>query len=244
MVSPTALVCLPFAGAGTSFYRPWSADVDPGRLRIVPLQLPGRERRIDEDPQRDVNAAVDDLVAGLPGALAGARRVALFGHSLGAVLAYELAQRLTGISGGRASDIGASGIEVVRLFVSGSPTPDVRRERRATGLPDEEFLTRVAEFAGLRHEAMADPEMRGLILPMLRADIAMHENYVPGAGDPVPVPILALRGSGDTLVTADEALGWAKFTSRDFAYSELPGGHMYLTESRVPLLRLVKRWVK
>jgi surfactin synthase thioesterase subunit len=243
VVSPTALVCLPFAGAGTAFYRPWSADVDPGRLRIVPLQLPGRERRVDEDPHRDVSAAVDDLVAGLPGALAGARRVALFGHSLGAVLAYELAVRLTGTSGGGASDI-APDIEVVRLFVSGSPTPDVRRERRATGLPDEEFLTRVAEFAGLRHEAMADPEMRELILPVLRADIAMHENYVPGTGDPVPVPIVALRGCGDALVTADEALGWAKFTSRDFGYAELPGGHMYLTESRAALLRLVKRWVK
>jgi surfactin synthase thioesterase subunit len=243
-MSPTALVCLPFAGAGTAFFRQWSAGVDPAGLRIVPLQLPGRERRVDEDPYHDVSAAVDDLVAGLPGALAGTRRVALLGHSLGAVLAYELALRLSGTSGGGASDSGATDIEVVRLFVSGSPTPDVRRERRATGLPDEEFLNRVAEFAGLRHEAMADPEMRELILPVLRADIAMHENYVPGTGDPVPVPLVALRGSGDTLVTADEALGWAKFTTLDFAYSELPGGHMYLTESWVPLLRLVRRWVR
>src|SRR5262249_43498333 len=107
-MSPTALVCLPFAGAGASFYRPWSTQVDPDRLRIVPLQLPGRERRIDEDPHRNVRAAVHELAASLTGALAGAGRVALFGHSLGAVLAYELALRLLDTPGG-------GGPEVVRL---------------------------------------------------------------------------------------------------------------------------------
>jgi surfactin synthase thioesterase subunit len=233
-MSPTALVCLPFAGAAAAFYRPWSAVADQGRLRVVPVQLPGRERRIDEEPLRDVQAAVDDLAAGLPGALDGTTRVALFGHSLGAVLAYELAVRL----------LGAADVEVVRLFVSGSPPPDVRRERRATGLPDEEFLAEVANFAGLRHEAMEDPEMRELMLPTLRADVAMHEDYRAGTRDPLRVPVTSLRGAADTLVSVEEAMGWAKFTSRDFGYAELPGGHMYLTESAVPLLRLVERSVR
>ncbi len=233
-MSQPALVCLPFAGAGASFYRPWSSDAFHSRLRIVPLQLPGRERRIDEEPHREVGAAVDELAAALPAALNGAGRVVLFGHSLGAVLAYELAVRLTG----------ASGPELVRLFVSGSPPPDAPRQQRATGLPGAEFLARVAEFAGFNHAAMDDPEVREMILPTLRADIQMHEDYRPGTREPLPVPVTALRGTGDRLVSAEEAMGWAKFTGRDFGYAELPGGHMYLTESSAPLLRLIERAVR
>jgi surfactin synthase thioesterase subunit len=239
-VSQPALVCLPFAGAGASFYRPWSSDAYGCRLRVVPLQLPGRERRIDEQPYREVGAAVDELVAALPLALEGAQRVVLFGHSLGAVLAYELAARLTGGSG----LAGGSGVQVVRLFVSGSPPPDAPRRQRATGLPDAEFLARVREFAGFSHAAMDDPEMREMILPTLRADIQMHEDYLPGTRDPLPVPVTALRGTGDRLVSAQEAMGWAKFTGRDFGYAELPGGHMYLVESSAPLLRLIERAVR
>ena len=229
-----ALVCLPFAGAGASFYRPWSSDAYRSNLRIVPLQLPGRERRIDEEPLREVPAAVDELVGQLPEALDGVTRMALFGHSLGAVLAYELAARLTT----------TPGVEVARLFVSGSPPPDAPRQQRATGLPDDEFLARVAEFAGFNHAAMDDPELRELVLPTLRADIQLHEDYRPGTRDPLPVPVTALRGTSDKLVGAEEAMGWAKFTGRDFAYAELPGGHMYLVESSVPLLRLIERAVR
>lgn len=233
-MSQPALVCLPFAGAGASFYRPWSSDAYRSKLRIVPLQLPGRERRIDEQPHRDVRAAVDELAGQLPQALDGAARIVLFGHSLGAVLAYELAARLTA----------TPGVELVRLFVSGSPPPDAPREQRATGLPDDEFLTRVAEFAGFNHAALDDPEVRELVLPTLRADIQMHEDYRPGTHDPLPVPVTALRGTGDKLVGAGEAMGWAKFTGRDFGYAELPGGHMYLVESSAPLLRLIERSVR
>jgi surfactin synthase thioesterase subunit len=231
---PAALVCLPFAGAGASFYLPWASPAYRSELRIVPVRLPGRERRIGEEPHRDVHAAVDELVAALPTELDGATRVVLFGHSLGAVLAYELAVRLAA----------SSGVELVRLFVSGSPPPDALRQRRATGLPDEEFLAQVAEFAGLRHEAMDDPEMRELILPTLRADVQMHEDYRPGTGEPLPVPVTALRGTDDRLVSAEEAMEWAKFTSRDFGYAELPGSHMYLVESSAPLLRLIERTVR
>lgn len=231
---PVGLLCLPFAGAGASFYRPWSAAAGQGRVRIVPMQLPGRERRIDEEPHRDMHRAVDELLAEAPGALDGATRVALFGHSLGAVLAYELARRLAGIPG----------VELVRLFVSGSPAPGSEREQRATGLPDDEFLARVSEFAGLRHAALEDPEMREMILPTLRADIQMHEDYRPSTDEPLPVPVTALRGTRDELVSAEDAMAWAKFTSRDFGYAELPGGHMYLIESPAPLLRVVERAVR
>ncbi|MGW4548024.1 thioesterase II family protein [Streptomyces violaceorubidus] len=225
--SQTTLVCLPFAGAGASFFRSWSTITDS--LSILPLQLPGRERRIDEEPYRRSDEAVDGLMRDLLGELGPARRIALFGHSLGAVLAYELAQRA-------ASD---PGLELVGLFVSGSPEPGAQREQRATGLPDDAFLARINQFAGYRHEALEDPEMREMILPTLRADVELHESYTPSTGQPLDAPITSIRGANDTLVTAGEAAAWSKVTSREFTYAELPGGHMYLTDDARELLRLV-----
>ncbi|MER5632668.1 thioesterase II family protein [Streptomyces nitrosporeus] len=231
MSTGTTLVCLPFAGAGASFYRPWQRFAGEG-LTILPLQLPGRERRLDEDPYTDVPTAVEGLLAELRETLGtpdGPHRVALFGHSLGAVLAYELAHRL----------VADPDFELVRLFVSGSPQPAEQRERRATGLPDDAFLARVNEFAGYTHEALEDPEMRELILPALRADVEMHENYVPGTDLPLPVPLTSLRGADDTLVTRDQAAAWAKVAGADFTSAEPAGGHMYLTGSPRELLSFV-----
>ncbi len=195
------------------------------------LQLPGRERLIDEDPYRDVQQAADGLLAQLRERLGngGSHRVALFGHSLGAVLAYELAHRL----------VAEPDIEPVHLFVSGSPAPGQGRARRATGLSDDEFLARVGEFAGYRHPAFDDPEMRELLLPALRADVEMHENHVPSTQLPLDIPLTVVRGEEDELVDHDDTVAWGKTSGRDVTYVELPGGHMYLTESAPALVRVI-----
>ncbi|MEU5694772.1 alpha/beta fold hydrolase [Actinosynnema sp. NPDC020468] len=220
------LVCLPFAGAGASFFRPWKGYAR-GALDVRPLQLPGREELIDEEPFTDVPTATTALAADLRGALEPGARVALFGHSLGAVLAYELARRLT------------ADLEVVGLFVSGSPEPHRGRERRATGLSDDEFLARVAEFAGYRHEALRDPEMREMVLPALRADVRMHEDYAPEGVEPLDVPITVLRGEDDELVSPADAAGWSAVAGAGVELVELPGGHMYLTDTGPALVRLI-----
>ncbi|KUM93575.1 thioesterase [Streptomyces cellostaticus] len=224
----TTLLCVPFAGAGPSFFHPWR-ELSAGRWRVTSVELPGRERRILETPYRNVVEAakesVDDIVADLG---AGARTV-LFGHSLGAVLAYELVHLLS-----------TRGVHVERLVVSGSPGPWTQRERRAAGLPDEEFLARVEEFAGFRHEALDHPEMRELILPALQADCEMHESYVPSTDEPVSVPICSLRGSSDGLVTAEEAQQWRTATTGEFSYAEFPGDHMYLVDHGREVLDMIE----
>ncbi|MFJ6936688.1 thioesterase II family protein [Streptomyces sp. NPDC101132] len=232
MTDRTTLVCLPFAGAGASFYRPWQRLAEPYGFDVLPLQLPGRERLIDQEPYRDASTAADGLLADLLAALGDSpepRRIALFGHSLGAVLAYELARRL----------VGTPGVTLVRLFASGSPHPAEQRARRATGLDDDAFLERVNEFAGYTHEALQDPEMRELILPTLRADVEMHESYVPDAEQVLPVPVTSLRGTADTLVSREEAAAWARTTTGGYHEAELAGGHMYLTDSAPELIRTV-----
>lgn len=212
------LLCVPFAGAGPSFFHPWR-ELSAGRWRVTSVELPGRERRILDTPYRNVveaaKGSIDDIVADL----GEGTSTVLFGHSLGAVLAYELAHLLP-----------TRGVHVERLVVSGSPGPWTQRERRATGLPDEEFLARVEEFAGFRHEALDHPEMRELILPVLQADCEMHENYVPSTDTPLAVPVCSLRGAWDGLVTAAEARQWQDATTVGFTYAEFPGDHMYLVD--------------
>jgi surfactin synthase thioesterase subunit len=228
MVDQIPLVCLPYAGAGASFFYPWNEKAGK-EIEIVATQLPGREWRVDEEPYRDVDTAVDELFPELAGEL-GAGPLMLFGHSLGAVLAYELAHRFCA----------APAFDLVHVIVSGAPGPWTGRTRRATGLPDGEFLDRVSEFAQYNAETMQNAELRKLVLPTLRADVEMHEKYAPSWSDPLPVPITSLRGHDDQLVTADHAAEWARATDRDFELVELPGGHMYITQGADEILRVAR----
>lgn len=224
----TSLVCVPFAGAGASFFHPWAALAGPD-LPILALQLPGREWRLVEDPYADVAAAAAVLAPSVAEQVGPGGRVALFGHSLGAVLAYEIGHLLA-VRGD---------VHVARLFVSGSPGPWSRRTNRASGLGDDEFLRRVREFAGYDHEALADEDMRELILPALRADVEMHETYTPSTDAPLPAPITAVHARDDALVTGEQTAEWSKATSGSFQLVEVDGGHMYLTEDAADLLRLI-----
>ncbi len=223
------VLCLPFAGAGASFFRPWR-DRAPAILDIVPVQLPGREDRLDEEPYLDVGEAAEDLVAEVLELGRDLPRIALFGHSLGAVLAYEVARRLA-----ETLDPAA-----VRLIVSGCPGPLYQRTRRATGLPDAAFLEQVRGLAGYTHPALADPQARELLLPTIRADVAMHESYRPGPIVPLPLPVSSVLGARDHLVSPAEAATWQVTSSLPLTQVEVPGGHMYLAEAPDALLRVIE----
>ena len=224
---PVQLLCLPFAGAGGSFFHPWR-ELGVEGVTPYPVQLPGRERRIAEPPYTDVHRAADGLLPEIDRLRLGPGPVALFGHSLGAVLAYELARRME-----------ARGGRVAHLFVSGSPDPWSTRDRRAGGLDDERFLARVEEFAGYRHPVFDHPEMRDLLLPTLRADVEMHEAYRPRSREPLAAPVTALRATSDDLVSAADTAGWQAATTDRFTLIELAGGHMYLTEAAPTILSVV-----
>lgn len=222
------VICLPFAGAGASFFRTWQ-PLAPDSLGLVAVQLAGREERFADQARTDVASAVEDVLPTVLEQIEGARRVALFGHSLGAVLAFELARRLEQ----------TGGIPLARLFVSGSPGPRTPRENRATGLPDDAFLEQVQRFSGYTHPAFEHPEMRMMLLPMLRADVEMHENYRPAAEEPLTIPVTTLRGKDDELVDAGRIAQWAEESAAGFRSAELAGGHMYLADQAEEVLRLL-----
>ncbi|MFJ7280394.1 thioesterase II family protein [Kitasatospora sp. NPDC098663] len=220
-----ALVCLPFAGGGAGFYRAWK-DLPDGCPSIVAVQLPGREELFAEPMYKDAVAAAEELAPRIVQQVREYDAYSLFGHSLGAILAFEVARQLILLDG--------RGPE--HIFVSGSPGPWSGREERATGLGDDEFVAKVEQFAGYRHDALNEPELRELLLPLLRADVEMHENYQPADREPIGAPITSLRGAQDELVNADQARQWAEATTGAFAYVEIPGQHMYLVDAADPLL--------
>ncbi|MGH8032532.1 MAG: thioesterase II family protein [Luteimonas sp.] len=222
------LLCLPFAGAGASVFSEWKSLSQ--RFDVLPIQLPGREKRFTEDCYTDVHEAVAGLIPEVAPLLDPDQGVVVFGHSLGAVLAYEFTRALA--EQGNHSMTG--------LVVSGSPDPWSPRQERATGLDDAEFLKRVSEFAGYSHAALADPMMVELLLPILRADVQMHEDYRSRTDDPLDVPILMLRGSEDALISNEQLAGWERATRSRAHAATLPGSHMYLTERPGDLLNLIE----
>ncbi|HDS1512150.1 thioesterase [Stenotrophomonas maltophilia] len=223
------LLCLPFAGAGASFFSEWKSMTE--RFDVVPIQLPGREKRFCEPFFTDVFEASAGLASELPGLVDPDRDIVLFGHSLGAVLAYELTRALVRQGNHR----------VIGLAVSGSPDPWTPRKERATGLDDEKFLARVSEFAGYTHSALEDPLMRELLLPVMRADVEMHEKYKARTDTALDIPILMVRGDDDELISSEELQGWVRATSANAHADSLPGGHMYLTERPGELLEMLER---
>jgi len=202
-----------------------------GIVEIIALQLPGREKRFGERFYETVAEAATGLLPAVQERLNGQLEVMLFGHSMGAVLAYELARTL----------ITQGWVSVAQLFVSGSPAPWVQRAQRATGLSDKEFLALVSDFAGYRHTALEEDEMRDLLLPVLRADVAMHEGYEPSSTTPIAAPITSIRGLSDQLVSRNEAFEWRFATSESFDLMEIPGGHMYLVENPALLIGAIAR---
>ncbi|MFF3412465.1 thioesterase II family protein [Streptomyces sp. NPDC002742] len=214
-----ALMCLPYAGAGASLFRPWREQPDRA-FQVTPIQLPGREERFIEDPYTSVGEAAAGCAERVTAAAQG-RQFALFGHSFGAVIAYETARLLV-----------ADGAPLPqRLIVSGAAAPGVARPYLGVdGLSDDELVERVGALAGYDHEAFADPDLRELIVPALRADMAINETYRPGTVDPLPVPITVLRGMDDDLVTRMDAELWSGHTTAGYELLDMPGGHMYFAE--------------
>jgi surfactin synthase thioesterase subunit len=214
------LICLPYPGAGAGVYRPWLQQ-QSAVLQAVPLQFPGREDMFSVPYYGSLEEAVSDLTARIRGT-AGGEPLSIFGHCVGAVLAYEVARELT-----------ATGGPVPRhLVVSGSPSPRRRRPISVSAATDERVIAEFVEQLGQDTEALRDPELRELLLPIMRADARLLSDYAPAGSPPaLPCPITSFRGSSDTAVADEDCADWAAYTARSFQSVTMAGGRMYLAHS-------------
>jgi surfactin synthase thioesterase subunit len=210
------LLCLPHAGGGTAPYAALARRL-PGTIDLRPVRLPGRETRLREQPYRRMSALVDDAVRALEPVLE--RPYALFGHSLGALLAYELAHRLRAM--------GAP--EPAHLFVSGRRAPQLADpESPLSALPDDQLVAELSRrYDGIPRAVLETPELLELFLPVLRADCELLDTYVYAEREALAVPISAFTGVDDRRVGMPELNGWRDQTTAAFRIGSLPGGHFY-----------------
>lgn len=220
MVSaPSArLVCFPHGGAGPAFYRMW-ADLVPGDVEVSVAAYPGRQERLAEPPTTTMSELVEPIVA----ELVDTGPVALFGHSMGAVVAYEVASRLAD----RGTPPGA-------LFVSAHLAP--HRLGKPVERTDIELVTMLRRLGGVDPVLLDDPDLRELVLGPVRADHRLMTRYRPPDRLPLPVPVVAYAGADDPLVRREDLAAWAALTSAGAAVRILPGDHFYLAPHAGALL--------
>lgn len=210
------LFFFPHAGGSAAFYRHWAALLPGVEVRVV--QLPGRGERHAETPYRRTEPLVEALYEAIEAELDD-RPYAFFGHSLGALLGYRLAVVLAAAGGTGPALLGASGWAPERFRPVDALLP----------LPDGEFAAAIRRFGVLPAEAGTDPELLALILPAVRADLALVADYRDD-GARVGCPVVAYGGRTDPTLEPGGLAEWNARTPSFLGASEFPGGHFYLTE--------------
>ncbi|RJO70060.1 thioesterase [Nocardia panacis] len=213
------LYCLAHAGGDARAFAPWSVLL-PDHIEVCPIQLPGRGERLPHPPVDTLEAALDQIHAAISTTLP----FALFGHSLGAVLAYEAAHRRT----------------PAHLFISGHRAPHLPlREQSIHHLPDREFIARLAELNGTPQVLLENPNFLRMLLPTMRADFKISETYRHRPRPPLPCPLTVLGATEDPDVHRSELEAWTQHTSANCRITEFPGDHFYLFDHPEPPLTLI-----
>lgn len=211
------LFCLPHAGAGASMYVPWAASL-PAGVELCAIQLPGRETRRHQTPHTSLPALVAELAADMEPMLDVP--YSFFGHSLGALVSFELARAM------RRRDLPLPR----RLFLSGRGAPSIPSDSpRLHALPDSAFITQVCRrYEGFPKEILDEPELVALFMPVLRADFALFEDHVHVAEPPLPCAFSIYGGREDPQVAPRHLDGWRALTCGGLDVRLFDGGHFYI----------------
>lgn len=220
------LVCLPHAGGSASFYHPLSQALSP-ESDVLAVQYPGRQDRRKEAPIDNIPDLADAVYAALRPWLD--RPFALFGHSMGATLAYEVARRAE-----------ERGQVAVALFVSGRRAPSRHRDESVHLLGEAGLIAELKKLAGTDAQILGDDEMLQMILPAIRGDYKAAETYRHEPGPALRAPIHTHVGAADPRVTLEEAEAWREHTSAAFTLSAYPGGHFYLKDQAPKLIDAIR----
>jgi surfactin synthase thioesterase subunit len=211
----TPLMIFPHAGAGAAAYRRLALE-QAEVLHPVIVRLPCREQRLHEPPFRSMGALVRALVPALWPLLVA--RPVLYGHSMGALVAFEVARY--------ARDV--CGAEPACLVVSGCAAPETRAPRHMRyRFSDNELWQSVCDLNGTPDEIARDQSMRDMLLPALRADFEVCDTYAYSPGVPLNCPVVAFAGHADPEVAPAEMAGWAAETTGPFRHCTVPGHHFF-----------------
>jgi medium-chain acyl-[acyl-carrier-protein] hydrolase len=221
------LFCFPFAGGGGAIYHSWATALPD--VEVCPVQLPGRESRIREAALSRMSLLIDALVVAMRPYLSSP--FAFYGHSMGALIGFELARRLT--------EEGLSGPS--HLFVSARCAPQLGDDRPPLHTqPEHAFIEHVSARYGAVPKVIADdPELMRLFMPTLRADLAVCETYEYRDGDPLNCPISVFGGQKDKGVSAADLDAWRLQTAVQFSLRMFAGDHFFIKTAKAELLRAI-----
>jgi medium-chain acyl-[acyl-carrier-protein] hydrolase len=228
------IFCFPYAGGGASIYRDWIKQT-PAAVQLCPVQLPGREARMSETPFTNL----ESLLAAVGNAMAPYldRPFALFGHSMGGLISYLLANYL------RQQKLPLP----CQLFISGYRAPQIPDPDPTWHLlPDAEFKQRLYTLNGIPipkdpAQAAVFSDILDYLLPMIRADFTIIETYHYQPQPPLPIPVTVFGGDQDPHVTANELQDWQTTTNSTFQYHLLPGDHFFINSAQAIMVQTMAR---
>jgi medium-chain acyl-[acyl-carrier-protein] hydrolase len=230
-VNPQAalrLFCFHYAGGSAQVFQTWH-DLLP-TVEVCPVQLPGRGNRIKEGSISRIVPLVEQLAREISPKLD--MPYAFFGHSMGALVCFELARLLRRERGSKPA----------HLFVSGRHAPQLPDTSPPVhNLPDEEFIERLRDYNNTPEAVLRHPELMGLMLPFLRADFELCETYVYQPDAPFDCPLTAFGGLGDGGLRREALEAWREHTTGQFSLRMFPGEHFFINDSRPLLLQVLAR---
>lgn len=221
------LFCLPHAGSGATAYQSWKREL-PSFVELCAIRLPGRETRLAESSFSDSVLLVREMADVL--AEDCDMPYAIFGHSMGAILAYEFAQELRSRGLKQPLFLFLSGRVAAHLKLPAKPLHD---------LPFAQFIEALeARYGGLPQELLQDQEMLDFYLPILRSDLRLIETYRYQAKDPLDCPLVVSAGLEDQSIWSEGLQEWKQHSTGNFSFQRFAGGHFYLSgESKQALLQ-------
>lgn len=213
------VVCFPHAGGSPYFFRRSGKSL--GRFKVHAVRYPGRAERIAEPPAIDLVPMARHIADALR-PLTATGPTALFGHSMGAIIAYEVARALE-----------AEGVQVSHLFVSGARAPHLMQsaDSAATAWDDESIIETLTELGGTDAELLQNPVFVERVMPYIGADFRMLASYTGQGRTPLQCPVTALVGESDPRVTVAHTAAWRESTRGRFRMRTLLGDHFYLADN-------------
>ncbi|GAA2332152.1 thioesterase II family protein [Streptomyces violaceusniger] len=227
--APIRLVCFPHAGGSAGTYRTWAVQA-PADVEVCAVQYAGRGDRYHEEAAENMGDLVGPIATDLvrAGFAAAPEALVLFGHSMGAVAAYETARRLS-----------ARGQHPAALIVSGHPAPSLARGATVHQGTDAELLADLRRLGGTAGNLLDNDDLMEVMLPTIRRDYQAIETYRWQPGAKLRIPITVLYGDEDEEVLGDEADAWHEVTEGDCTVVVFPGAHFYLEEQSEAVLARV-----
>jgi medium-chain acyl-[acyl-carrier-protein] hydrolase len=221
------LFCFPYAGGAALIYRTWASRI-PSTVEIVPVELPGRGARLTEPPFRNLPELINALTPMITPLLD--MRFAFFGHSMGAIIAFELARELRR----------RNAPQPEQLFISGRRPPQIPDTDPITyNLPEDEFQAELLRLKGTPIEVLENAELMSLMRPILRADFELIQTYQYDDDTPLHYPITVYGGLQDDDVPRALLVSWKQQTDARFSLHMLPGDHFFLHSASPILLELL-----